>query len=106
MEYLRSSTNLLTDRNDLRAQLAATQAELEAAKESKSGLESQLAGVKDQQSVLRRQWEESRESETRLQQKISEYALKLTANQLAVLGVFLTIVTFILSVIIALALAD
>jgi hypothetical protein len=106
MEYLRSSTNLLTDRNDLRAQLAATQAELEAAKESKSGLESQLAGVKDQQSVLRRQWEESRESETRLQQKISEYALKLTANQLAVLGVFLTIVTFILSVIIELALAD
>jgi hypothetical protein len=101
MHLRRALDEVLTTESDLEALRSRTDELQQKAIDARTDAS---AKAKDLQ-TMRDQLDLSRSSEIGLQKEISRYALKLTANQLAVWGVVLTLITFFLGALISTVLA-
>jgi hypothetical protein len=94
--YDETLTTTASELETCKSQLDVATSELAIVRTSATTLESELTTV-------RAACEAARESEIELQRRMSTYALRLTNNQLAVIGLILTIVTFAAGVALTLA---
>jgi len=91
------------------AQLVTMAGEHEASKSQYVGATSELASLRESTTALQSDLaaahaarDSARESEAELQRRMATYALRLTNNQLAVIGLILTILTFAAGVVLTL----
>ena len=87
-------------RDEVRGLISSLQTSVEDTREASA----RVHKLEQQTETLRTELERSRTSVLELQQKLTGYGLKLTNNQVAVLGILLTLLTFFAGLFVALAL--
>ena len=105
-EYSEVTHSLLSERDALDRQLSAAISDKQLTSRDNANLEDKLRLTNDQITRLEGELEHERDVIASLRKTMEGYAFKVTGNQLAVIGVALTIITFIIGVIVSLALAQ
>ena len=103
--YSETTGTLIAQRDNLSRDLVTAQTEAKLTERDRTAATNRVREVESVVDQLQKDLERERSEVASLRNTIQGYALRVTGNQLAVIGVALTILTFIIGTIVTLALA-
>jgi len=95
-QYSLQASSLQTESQIANAELRSLEAQIAAMRANTASLEERLRQAEERTGQLEASYTEAHDEGHQLREQLSSYALKLTANQIAILGILITVISTLL----------